>query len=143
MSALDQALLTGRREAEAIMRSTVRIWRPSGPGDFDWSTGTETPAEEVELYQGKARIKPFGRGLGSGVEAGERELVSLSYVVSCPFSAAPPEGSPVLPGTRITVLSSPDSRAAGSTLWVSDQQFNAEATAWRINAENRSSANDG
>lgn len=125
------------------MRSTVRIWRPAGEGEFDWSSGTETPAAAVELYNGVARVKPFGRGVGTDVQAGEHALVLRAYVVSCPFAAAPPDGAQVLPGTQVTVLTSPDPRLVGRILWVTDQQFNAEATAWRINAEDRSAQSDG
>lgn len=137
MTALEVALAAGRREHEAIMLDTVRVWRP-GPTVFDRGTGTDTPGAPVELYTGKARVKPFGRSASSGVEAGEREVVEREYVVSLPFSALPPNGETVMPGDRIQVTESADARLAGRTLWVAVSQLNAQATAWRISAEDRS-----
>jgi hypothetical protein len=137
VSALEAALAAGRREHEAIMLDTVRIWRP-GPSVFDRSTGTSTPGTPLELYAGKARVKPFGRSASTGVEAGEREVVVREYVVSVPFSALPAGGEMVLPGDQVEVTASADPRLAGGTLWVSVSQLNAQATAWRINAEDRS-----
>lgn len=137
MSALEAALAAGRREHEAIMLDTVRIWRP-GPAVFDRDHGTETPGTPLELYAGKARVKPFGRSASSAVEAGEREVVVREYVVSLPFSALPPNGEAVLAGDRIQVTASEDGRLAGRTLWAAVSQLNAQATAWRISAEDRS-----
>lgn len=119
------------------MQDTVRIWRPSPPA-FDWPTGTETPGAPVELYAGPARVKPFGRGVGTGVQAGEREVVLRDYVVAVPFSTIVIGGGSVRPGDQIQVTASPDPRLAGHTLWVTDSQLNAQATVWRINAEDRS-----
>jgi hypothetical protein len=137
VTALDAALASGRREHEAIMLDTVRIWRP-GPVVFNRTTGTETPGTPVELYTGKARVKPFGRSASSDVEAGEREVVLRDYVVSLPFSALPPTGQTVLPGDQVQVTASADGRLTGRTLWVTAEQLNAQATAWRISAEDRS-----
>jgi hypothetical protein len=137
VSALEAVLAAGRREHEAIMLDMVRIWRP-GPAVFDRSTGTETPGTPVELYSGKARVKPFGRAASTDVEAGEREVVLREYVVSMPSSALLPSGQSVLPGDRVEVTASADLRLLGRTLWVTASQLNAQATAWRINAEDRS-----
>jgi hypothetical protein len=137
VSALEAVLAAGRREHEAIMLDAVRIWRP-GPAVFDRDTGATTPGTPVELYAGKARVKPFGRSASTGVEAGEREVVVREYVVSVPFSALPVGGEMVLPGDQVEVTASADPRLAGGTLWVSVSQLNAQATAWRINAEDRS-----
>ena len=137
MSALEAVLAAGRREHEAIMLDTVRVWRPGAPV-FDRSTGTTTPGTPVELYAGKARVKPFGRSASSGVEAGEREVVVREYVVSLPFSALPPSGQSVMPGDQVQVTASADGRLVGQTLWVTVSQLNAQATAWRISAEDRS-----
>jgi hypothetical protein len=137
VSALDAALAAGRREHEAIMLDTVRIWRP-GPAVFDRTTGTDVPGAPLELYTGKARIKPFGRSASTGVEAGEHLVVLREYVVSVPFSALPPTGQTVRPGDQVQVTASADGRLAGATLWVTVGQLNAQATAWRIGAEDRS-----
>lgn len=137
MSALEQALAAGRREHEAIMQDTVRIWRRA-PAVFDWTAGTEVPGTPVELYTGRARVKPFGRGVGTGVQAGEREVVLRDYVVATPFASVPAGGETVRPGDQVQVTASPDPRLAGRTLWVTDAQLNSQATAWRINAEDRS-----
>ncbi|MGW0626427.1 DUF6093 family protein [Streptomyces sp. NPDC002758] len=137
MSALEAVLAAGRREHEAIMLDTVRIWRP-GPAVFDRSTGTTASGAPVELYAGKARVKPFGRSASTGVEAGEREVVVREYVVSLPFSALPAGGETVLAGDQVQVTASADPRLTDRTLWVSVSQLNAQATAWRINAEDRS-----
>lgn len=117
------------------MLDTVRIWRP-GPPVFDWGTGAEMPGTPVELYAGIARVRPFGRGVGTGVEAGEREVVLRDYVVSVPFSTVPT--GTIRPGDQIQVTASSDPRMAARVLWVTDTQLNAQATAWRINAEDRS-----
>ena len=119
------------------MLDAVRIWRPGAPA-FNRSTGTTTPGAPLELYAGKARVKPFGRSASAGVEAGEREVVLSEYVVLLPFSALPPSGQTVLPGDQIQVTASADGRMAGRTLWVTVSQLNAQATAWRISAEDRS-----
>jgi Family of unknown function (DUF6093) len=137
VSALDAVLAAGRREHEAIMRDTVRVWRP-GPAVFDRTTGAETPGLPVELYAGKARVKPFGRSASTNVEAGEHEVVLREYVVSVPFSALPPAGQSALPGDQVQVTASSDGRLVGRTLWVTASQLNAQATAWRISAEDRS-----
>jgi hypothetical protein len=137
VSALEAALAAGRREHEAIMLDTVRIWRP-GPSVFDRTTGTSTPGTLLELYAGKARVRPFGRSVSTGVEAGEREVVLREYVVSVPLSALLPSGAVLLPGDQVEVTASADPRLAGRTLWVTASQLNAQATAWRINAEDRS-----
>jgi hypothetical protein len=136
VSALDAALQAGRREHEAIMQDRVRIWRP-GPAVFDRTTGGSTPGTPLELYAGIARVKPFGRGASTDVQAGEREVVTRDYVVSVPFSAVPPTGQTVLPGDQIEVTASVDGRMTGRTLWVTSEQLNAQATAWRISAEDR------
>lgn len=137
MTALDAALAAGRREHEAIMLDTVRIWRP-GPVVFDQATGSDTTGDPVELYAGKARVKPFGRSAASGVQAGEHEVVLREYVVSVPFAAVLPTGQLVRPGDQVQVTASADARLTGRTLWVTAMQLNAQATAWRINAEDRS-----
>lgn len=137
MTALEQALAAGRREHEAIMQDTVRIWRPALPV-FDWATGTETPGTPVELYTGRARVKPFGRGVGTGIQAGEREVILRDYVVAVPFASIPAGSERIRPGDQVQVTVSPDPRLVGRTLWVTDAQLNAQATAWRINAEDRS-----
>jgi hypothetical protein len=137
VTALDAALASGRREHEAIMLDTVRIWRP-GPVVFNRTTGTEAPGTPVELYSGKARVKPFGRSASTGVEAGEQQVVLREYVVSVPFSALPPTGQTVRPGDQVQVTASADGRLSGRTLWVTAEQLNAQATAWRISAEDRS-----
>lgn len=137
MTALDAALEAGRREHEAIMRDQVRVWRP-GPEVFNRSTGVSTPGAPLELYSGRARVKPFGRGASTGAQAGEREIVLREFVVSLPFSAALPAGQMLLPGDQIEVVAAEDPRMAGRTLWATAQQLNSQATAWRIGAEDRS-----
>lgn len=119
------------------MLDAVRVWRPGTP-TFNRSTGTTTPGVPLELYAGKARVKPFGRSASSGVEAGEREVVVREYVVSLPFSALPASGQTVMPGDQVQVTASADGRMVGRTLWVTVSQLNAQATAWRISAEDRS-----
>lgn len=118
------------------MLDTVRVWRPGTPS-FNRGTGTTTPGAPFELYAGKARVKPFGRSASTGVEAGEREVALREYVVSLPFSALPPSGQSVMPGDQIQVTASMDGRMVGRTLWVTVSQLNAQATAWRISAEDR------
>lgn len=137
MVTVDELLARGRAAHEALMVDQVRIHRP-GPEVFDRSTGTTSPGDDLDLYTGPARVKPFGRGASSDVQAGERELVLRDYVVSLPFSAVVPAGQTVLAGDRIEVIASPDARLQGCTLWVTAQQLNSQATAWRLGAEDRS-----
>jgi hypothetical protein len=64
--------------------------------------------------------------------------VVREYVVSLPFTAMPADGQTVQPGDQIQVTASADLRLVGRTLWVEVSQLNAQATAWRISAEDRS-----
>lgn len=137
MGGVDDLLAQGRAAHEALMQDEVRIWRP-GQDVFDRATGTTTPGTPLELYAGPARVKPFGRGASTGVQAGEREVVMREYVVSLPFSAVLPAGQMVLAGDQIEVAASADGRMQARTLWVTAQQLNSQATAWRIGAEDRS-----
>jgi hypothetical protein len=133
VSALEAALAAGRREHEAIMLDTVRIWHPGSPV-FDRNSGTSTPGTPVELYVGKARVKPFGRSASTGVEAGERESCCASTWCRCPSRRCFPAGAMMLAGDQIQVTSSADPRMTGLHV-VGDgaSQLNAQATAWRIN----------
>lgn len=132
----ETALAAGRRAAEARMTDQVRIWRPGEP-IFDRETGTEIPGPDLELYAGPARVRPVGTA-GEDVDSGEHEVILRQYEVGVPWSAIPPAGLSLVPGDRVEVASSPDARMAGLSLWVMGQQYRAQATAWRIIAEDRS-----
>ncbi|KAB1146827.1 hypothetical protein F7R91_14720 [Streptomyces luteolifulvus] len=138
MTALEAALAAGRREAEALMRDMVTIYRP-GPDIFDRTTGGTIPgASEVTFYTGKARVKP-DQLADSEVQAGEREVALRQYKVTVPFSTLlPSSGVRPRPGDVVDVTASPDPRLAGLRLWVTSVQYSGTATAWRIIAEDRS-----
>jgi hypothetical protein len=138
VTALEAALAAGRREAEALMRDTVTVFRP-GPDVFDRTTGNTIPGQpEVTFYTGKARIKP-DQLADSEVQAGEREVALRQYKVTIPFSTTlPASGERPQPGDVVDVASSPDPRLAGLRLWVTSVQYSGTATAWRIIAEDRS-----
>ncbi|MFB7500027.1 DUF6093 family protein [Streptomyces sp. NPDC056161] len=137
MSLLDATLAAGRREAESRMRDTVRLYTQAADV-FDRTTGQTVPGAQTTLYEGVGRVKPVAQASGVDTEAGEREVRLLDYLVSLPWSVPLPPGARVLPGMRIEVTTSQDSRMAGLVLWVTGAQFSDQATAWRINAEDRS-----
>ncbi|TXS35721.1 DUF6093 family protein [Streptomyces sp. OR43] len=131
----EAALTQGRAAAERRMRDLVMLYT-QGPDTFDRDSGTTVPGTQAVLYAGKARIKPVAQSAGEDVQAGERELVLRELEVSLPWSTQLP-GVRLLPGARIEVLESDDSRMRGVTLWVTGGQLSAQATAWRISAEER------
>lgn len=135
MSALDAALAAGRAAALELMRDEVRLYRP-GEGGFDWSTGTDGPADALVLYEGAARVKPAARSRGEEVDAGEQNVTLREFIVSVPWSTEVSERPAV--GDLMDVTASPDARMVGLRLWVSGVEFSATATAWRISAEDRS-----
>ncbi|CBG73136.1 hypothetical protein SCAB_61151 [Streptomyces scabiei 87.22] len=138
MSALDAALAAGRREAEALMRDTVSVYRP-GPDLFDRDSGQTVPGQPaVTFYTGRARVK-VEQLADSEVQAGEQEVTLRQYKVTIPFATELPEtGERPRPGDVIDVTASPDPRLTGLRLWVSGVQYSGTATAWRIIAEDRS-----
>ncbi|MFE7954380.1 DUF6093 family protein [Streptomyces sp. NPDC057413] len=137
MSTLDAVLAAGRREAEARMRDTVRLYS-QGPDVFDRATGQTVPGEQTTLYTGKARVKAIAASTGQDTEAGEREIVLREYEVQLPWATPLPAGTRLLPGMRIEVTSSPDARMDGLILWVAGATFSDQSTAWRIRTEDRS-----
>jgi len=137
MSLLDSTLAAGRREAEARMRDTVRLYTQAADG-FDRATGATTPGAQTMLYTGKARVKAIAASTGQETEAGEREVVLREYEVSLPWAAPLAGGTRVLPGARIQVTASADTRMVGLVLWVTGATFSDQSTAWRIRTEDRS-----
>ncbi|MFF4536545.1 DUF6093 family protein [Streptomyces aureus] len=137
MSLLDDTLSAGRREAEARMRETVRLYTQADDV-FDRSSGTTVPGAQTTLYTGRARVKAIAQSTGEDAEAGEREIVLREYEVSLPWATSLPTGVRILPGTRVEVTASPDARMTGMTLWVIGASFSDQATAWRIRVEDRS-----
>lgn len=137
MTALDATLAAGRREHEALMVDSVRLYRQA-PDGFDRSTGQPVAGAQTTLYAGGARVKPVSQSTGDEVEAGEREVVLREYEVALPWSTVIPGGARVVPGDRVEVTVSSDPRMAGLVLWVTGVQFSATATAWRITTEDRS-----
>lgn len=138
MTALDVALLQGRREAEALMVDEVVLYRP-GPDVFDRDTGQTVPGPHlVDFYTGRARVKPMTTA-GSEVEAGEQHVTLRGFTVSLPWATPLPDGGgrPV-PGDLFDVTASPDTRLTGLRLWVTGVEYSSTATAWRIKAEDRS-----
>ncbi|MEU7597282.1 DUF6093 family protein [Streptomyces sp. NPDC039022] len=135
MNELDGILAAGRAAAAELMRETVALYRP-GSGDFDWSTGTTTPAPATTLYSGPARVKPL-TAEGREVDAGEQPLTLTRFTVSLPWTAPVPSVQP-RPGDVVDILASPDARMVGLRLWVTGVQYSSTATAWRISAEDRS-----
>lgn len=137
MSLLDATLAAGRREAEARMRDTVRLYSQA-PDSFNRVTGATVPGQQTDLYVGKARVKAIAQSTGQETEAGEREVVLREYEVHLPWSTILPGGARVLPGMRIEVTVSPDARMVGLVLWVTGAAFSDQSTAWRIRTEDRS-----
>lgn len=137
MSSLDVLLIAGRRAAEARMRDTVRLYE-QGPDVFDRASGNTVPGAQTTLYEGVARVKSVAQASGEDTQAGEREVRLLEYEVSLPWDTPLPTGSRVLPGMRIEVTGSRDTRMVGLVLWVTGAQYGDQATAWRITTEDRS-----
>lgn len=134
--ALGAALAAGRREHEAIMLDTVRLYRQA-PDVFDRATGQTTAGAQTAYYTGPGRVKPL-RAINETVEAGERLVDQRRFEVTLPFSTVLPPGTRILRGDRVEVTASPDSRLPGVTLWVTGVEFSSTATAWRISVEDRS-----
>jgi hypothetical protein len=134
---VDGALAGGRIAAKARMRDTVRLYSQADDV-FDRTTGTTTPGAQTPLYTGMARVKSLAQASGQDTQASEREVRLLDYEVHLPWDTPLPDGVRVLPGMRIEVTDSPDTRMVGLILWVTGVQFGDQATAWRIQAEDRS-----
>ncbi|MFI9332008.1 DUF6093 family protein [Kitasatospora sp. NPDC052868] len=134
MSALDALLTAGRTAHQALMIDQITLLRP-GPDIYDPVTGETTPGTGQTLYTGPARVKPF-QAVSEDVPAGERAVVLRRYEVALPWTTVP--AGQVLPGDRVLVTASPDPRLAALDLWVTSAGASATATAWRIEAEDRS-----
>jgi hypothetical protein len=129
-------LRDGRAAHEALMVDTVRLVRP-GADVYDPATGATGQPDARTLYQGPGRVKPAIAHV-LGVEAGQRQVVLRRYQVALPWSAMPLAVDRVVPGDQVVVAASPDPRLAGMTLWVTSVGESATATAWRLEAEDRS-----
>lgn len=133
---LTGAVTAGRAAHEALMLDTVRLVRP-GADVYDPVTGVTGQPDARALYEGPGRVKP-ALAEDHGADAGERRAVLRRYEIALPFSAAPLATDRVVPGDQVEVLTSPDARLAGLTLWVTSVGYSATATAWRISGEDRS-----
>lgn len=118
------------------MLDSVRLVRP-GADVYDPATGVTGQPDARVLYEGPGRVKP-AQAEDHGVDAGQRQVVLRRYEIALPFSAVPLAADRVVPGDRIEVLTSPDVRLAGLTLWVTSVGYSATATAWRLSGEDRS-----
>lgn len=130
-------LASGRAAAEARMRDTVRLYSQADDV-FNRATGQTEPGAQTTLYEGKARVKPVAQASGEDTQAADREVRLLEYEVSVPWGTPLPDGTRVLPGMRVEVVSSADARMAGLVLWVTGGQFGDQVTAWRLTTEDRS-----
>ncbi|MCX5601623.1 DUF6093 family protein [Streptomyces phaeochromogenes] len=137
MSVLDLALASGRAAAEERMRDTVRLYL-QGDDVFNRTTGATEEGPKTTLYEGKARVKRIAQATGEEREAGEREVVLRDYEVHLPWASALTAAPRVLPGARVAVLASRDTRMVGQVLWVIGSEFSDQVTAWRISVEDRS-----
>lgn len=133
---LTGAVAAGRAAHEALMLDTVRLVRP-GADVYDPATGVTGQPDARTLYEGRGRVKP-AQAEDRDVDAGQRAVVLRRYEIALPFSTVPLAADRVVPGDRIEVLTSPDARLAGLTLWVTSVGYSATATAWRISGEDRS-----
>ena len=134
---VDGVLAAGRAAAKARMRDTVRLYSQADD-TFDRTSGTTVPGAQTTLYTGVGRVKPIAQASGEDVQASDREVRLLEYLVEMPWDAPLPGGVRVLPGMRIEVITSRDARMTGLVLWVTGAQFGDQATAWRISTEDRS-----
>lgn len=137
MSALDALLAQGRAAHRDLMLDTIRLYRQAADS-FDRTTGTTTPGAQTTYYSDVGRVKPIPAATGQEHEAGEREVTLRDYQVDLPWETTLPPAVRMVAGDRVEVLTSPDSRMVGLKLWITGAQFSATATAWRINAEDRS-----
>lgn len=134
---VDGVLAAGRAAAKARMRDTVRLYSQADD-TFDRTTGNTVPGAQTTRYTGVGRVKSVAQASGEDVQASDREVRLLEYVVELPWDAPLPDGVRVLPGMRIEVTDSRDARMVGLILWVTGAQFGDQATAWRIKTEDRS-----
>ncbi|WP_327337397.1 DUF6093 family protein [Streptomyces sp. NBC_01324] len=131
-------LARGRQAHQSLMGEQVRMYR-QGEDVFDREAGQTAPGPQADLYgPGPARVRAVAQATGTEEQAGEREVSLRDYEVALPWSTPLPPGTRVLPGDRIEVLASEDARMVGLVLYVKAAQYGGTATAWRINAEDRS-----
>jgi hypothetical protein len=139
MGDLDALLAQGRAAHEALMTDTVRLYR-QGEGVFDRDTGQAASGPQTTIYgPGPGRVKPASVRAAEQEQSADREVLLARYEVALPWSAIPQGVDRPLPGDLVEVVTSPDARLVGLTLWVTSSQFSATATAWRIQVEDRSS----
>jgi hypothetical protein len=136
VSALDALLAAGRAAHQAVMTDTIRLVRP-GTDVYNPATGATTQPDARTLYQGPARVKP-ALAQDRGVQAGQRQVVLRHYRVALPWPVAPLGVERVVAGDQVVVDAAGDARLVGMTLWITSVGESSTATAWRLEAEDRS-----
>lgn len=137
MNGLAEFLARGRAAHRELMGEEIRLYE-QGPDVFDRESGDTVPGPQTVLYTGPGRVKPVAEATGTDEQAGEREVSLRGYEVAVPWSTELAPGVRVVPGARIEVLASADTRMVGLVLWVTGVQYSGTATAWRLSAEDRS-----
>ena len=127
---IGRVIYRGRRAAEAIMSTTVRVRRYTGKPVTDPETGQVTRSFSV-VYEGKAKIAAYEAFEQVKDIAGSQQTLSRTRVDF-------PVGSfAVLPGDEVHVVSdSADSMLAGKVLRVTvTAPYKSHATALRCFVE--------
>lgn len=121
-------LQAGREAAERLMRTTVRITRPTGDVSF---TGLTPVKDSVDVYVGRAKLQSY--------EGYEQERTSVdANITSVRVRLDLPVGAVVVePGDRVDVLECVDDPGmSGRSLRVSGiAPYKSMATAYRVYAD--------
>ena len=121
-------LQAGREAAERLMRTTVRITRPTGDVSFDGLTPVK---EHLVLYEGIAKLQSY-EGYEQERTSVDANITSVRVRLDLPVGVVQVE-----PGDRAEVLDSADDPAmVGRSLRVAGlAPYKSMATAYRVYAD--------
>lgn len=115
-------LRIAREYAEAQMRSTCTITRPSGVKTWNEETGTYTPAAPTEIYSGRCKVQDNRRSVQE-VVAGELERAIAPLELHLPIDGS----GAVRRNDDVTITDNPDDLALVGEQYVV-QAFDAGTT---------------
>lgn len=131
---LDQAAAEGRREAEALMRDTCLIQRPTGRTTTDPNTFEVVPEmEPVAVYEGGCKFQSTGQGRTPNEESGGYQFTVLQNSCHLPF------GTATRADDVITCVTSENPALVGLVFRVTGYAVDSYATAARVPVERHES----
>lgn len=121
-------LQAGREAAERLMRTTVRITRPTGDVSFDGLTPVK---ESLVLYEGRAKLQSY-EGYEQERTSVDASITSVRVRLDLPVGLVEVE-----PGDRVEVLAcTDDPEMVGRSLRVAGlAPYKSMATAYRVYAD--------